>query len=135
MTPERKAYLAKCKWKERYIRDKIAQEKGYIKHNKQILNSVNLKGAYDCFAFEIDWLYHEIKYRKYKLTVLRHELARLKGMDRVVVPQYKKYDSRYCCNVGWCRCGEFLKQINVLGVAINEYCPNCGRHVLWEKVK
>ena len=131
MTPERKAYLAKCKWKERYIRDKIAQEKGYIKHNKQILNSVDLKGAYDCFAFEIDWLYHEIKYRKYKLTVLRHELARLKGMDRLVVPIEFELDNGWFIYQSYqCRCGENLG----INQSVN-YCPNCGRHILWEKVK
>lgn len=101
MTPEREAYLAKCKWKERYIRDKIAQEKGYIKHNKQILNSVNLDEAYDCFAFEIDYLHYEIKYRKYKLTVLRHELQRLKGMDRVVIPS-ERYNRRFGTHHWYC---------------------------------
>ena len=124
MTPQRKAYLEKCNWKERYIRAKIAQEKGHIKHNKQILNSANLDEAYDCFSFEIDYLYHEIKYRKYKITVLRHELQRLKGMDRVVVP----IDTMYDKTEGFCTCGNDVNDFET-------YCSDCGRKLLWEKAK
>ena len=120
MTPKREAYLAKCSEKEKFWRKWIACEKQEVKAIKEALNS----GA------DNNWNRHCLRTRKRYLMMYRHELARLKGMDKVVVPILIKAsretfpDHSYMCKclkyLGW------VKDIN--------YCPKCGKRVLWEKV-
>ena len=68
-----------------------------------------------------------IRFGKVRLAAYRHELNRLKGMDRVVVPS-DAYTREYLGN-GVCVCGYELHKKR------HNYCPRCGRRVLWEKVK
>lgn len=69
------------------------------------------------------------------MTPQKHELAKLKGVDRVVMPQdvYKMIekigDSWGVIRVGYCVCGEDVREDT------DKYCSYCGRKLLWEKVK
>lgn len=117
MTPERKKYLAKCSEKEKMLRRRIEVRKDFIVSNKFKLN--NNKRLEKC---ERDWYLMQIKDHKFNLTLYRHELHRLKGMDSVVVPKRAEgYIGVFVCS-----CGSDV---------IANYCPNCGRRILWEKVK
>ena len=118
MTPEREKYLAKCGKKEMWLREEIKSYKREIKCCKSELSK-----GYD-YEF---WL-GSLRFRKMWLQLHHHELNRLKGMYRVVVP-YVVYDKSsnledwYCSNCN-------------MGVSVFErYCSNCGRRILWDKVK
>lgn len=116
MTPEREAYLAKCSKREKYLRKEIKDYKREIKTIKSALQTESDYG----------WYLGCLRFRKLWLTMCRHELARLKGMDRVAMP-YKVYDKStdledwYCSN-----CDREV-------LVFEGYCPNCGRRILWEK--
>ena len=129
MTPKREAYLAKCGKREKYLRKEIKDYKREIKAIKSALQT-----GYDS-EFNLGCL----KFRKLWLTMCRHELARLKGMDRVVMPKVKFSvpQIREWGHTGrksyyaTCKCGN-----DTLYSGNDErYCPNCGRRILWEKVK
>lgn len=119
MTPVREKYLAKCSKRELVLRHWIE------------LQNVNIK------AYKADFKKNPTKARrllqtmKYELVVYRHELARLKGMDRVVVP-YELMRFGFKANVPRvsynCECFEPIYRKY-------KYCPKCGRRILWEKVK
>lgn len=125
MTPKRKAYLANCSEREKELRLNI---------NKAKLNLSIFKMAVTKQGM-LPILKKSIKSTKCKLVVYRHELTRIKGMDRVVVPRdltvIKKIVGVYFCNVayGVCVCGEHLVSIE------HNFCPKCGRKILWNKVK
>ena len=75
-----------------------------------------------------------IGYEKIKLNAYRHKLARIKGMDRVVVPRDVTFDTFVICYclegyrlLGVCSCGKRLVQYK------HNYCPDCGRLILWNK--
>jgi hypothetical protein len=71
-----------------------------------------------------------IRHNKIQLNAYRHELQRLKGMDRVVVPRVSYTSERsgqFLVRHEHCCCGNKL-----FGEV---YCPECGRRILWEKVK
>lgn len=114
MTPQREKYLAKCSKRELVLRHWIE------------LQNVNIK------AYKADFKKNPTKARrllqtmKYELVVYRHELARLKGMDRVVVPR-KAYIGAWGDKGGLCKCGKHITDVH-------NYCPWCGRRILWEKV-
>lgn len=120
MTPEREAYLAKCRERETMLRRIIRHYKNSILSHKYALNK-------DETFTEKDRRYRltMLRYAKYHLTAYRHELARLKGMDRVVVPRGMGYYRQK----GWCVCDIDLERSK------HTYCPNCGRLILWEKRK
>ena len=118
MTPEREAYLAKCSKKEKFYRDWIAFVKQEIKVAKEALNS----------GFDNELLKLYLYNRKHCLMMYRHELARLKGMDRVVVPKRPILARWSGIWLGYCKCNGSVKSLEV-------YCPHCGRRILWEKVK
>lgn len=131
MTPQREQYLAKCGKKERWLREKIAEEKWNIRYAKNVLTN---EGK-ELFWFERASFYNVINFRTRKLGILRHELNRLKG-NEVVVPRDVTLDSYvigYCQEgfglVGVCSCGTSLVRYK------HNYCPNCGRKILWKKVK
>ena len=123
MTPERKAYWEKCSLKERTLRALINDEKCAIKVLKN-----NFKYP-ENYNFNV--LLIMISQCKVRLSAYRHELARLKGMDRVTVPKLltfsfsdgKRFEGFVCSH-----CGETL---------MRDSCANCGcgRRILWEKVK
>lgn len=63
------------------------------------------------------------------------DLAKLSGTNNVVVPYklHSTYTSRdgvsgYVTN-GECICGEAINSYD------HKYCPECGKRILWEKVK
>ena len=112
MTPKRKAYLAKCSEWEVEVRN-------WIKIQKQQLRIAKTGLGYGC---DDEYYRHNVRKRKRYLMMYRHELQRLKGMDRVVVPKRAEgYIGVFVCS-----CGSDV---------IANYCPNCGRRILWEKVK
>jgi hypothetical protein len=122
MTPEREAYLAKCSYKERKLRELIAEEKQVIKRFKERQKYPNK------FLRSVQLLL--IKRSKIALSALRHELQRLKGMDNVVVPKVSYTSERsgqFLLRHEHCCCGNELYG--------ELYCPECGKRVLWEKVK
>lgn len=119
MTPERKAYLAKCSKRKKYLRVFIKESKIEIRKLKS-----DLMGAH-IYSRNVDLLL--IRHNKIKLNAYRHELARLKGMDRVVEPS-NAYIDAYGYKGGLCQCGKHI-------IDAYDYCPWCGRRLLWEKVK
>ena len=123
MTPEREKYIRSCNLKERIIRHLIRNSKEELKKNKAVCNSYNLKLiGRKPFGYKLHIV--RIKESKLMLNAYRHELARVKGMDRVVVPKpvgYKELE-------WYCKCGEEV-------IDFDTYCSYCGRRLLWEKVK
>ena len=114
MTPKRKKYLANCSEREKGLRCNINQAK---------INLAVLKLAATTQGM-LPILKNAIKSTKCMLVVYRHELHRLKGMDRVVVPKvvsYKEFE-------GVCKCGNDVTDFDF-------YCSECGRKILWEKVR
>lgn len=120
MTPHREEYLAKCSERETLLRMMIQQYKDSILSHKYALNK-------DETFTEEDRRYRlrMLRYAKYHLAAYRHELARLKGMDRVVVPS-DAYTRKYL-GTGTCVCEFELDKKH------HSYCPNCGRRVLWRR--
>ena len=121
MTPEREAYWEKCSLKERTLRALINDEKCAIKVLKN-----NFKYP-ENYNFNV--LLIMISQCKVRLSTYRHELARLKGMDRVVVPREVTIPPNTDLKQGCCICDQDVYD------ALNSYCPKCGRRILWEKVK
>lgn len=117
MTPQRQAYLAKCGKREKVLRDLIIKAKALIRACKKSLNA----DGEPCFFKDL------IREAKFELNAYRHEIARLKGMDRVV--RAKEFQEVGSQGLSRCsKCGEDL--------SINErFCSACGRKILWEKVK
>lgn len=126
MVPKRKAYLAKCSEREKWLRENIGHWQGLIQGNKWALNN-------DKQFTEDDKLYclsHIRKY-KYQVSAYRHELARLKRGKGVVPVRYDDCEEISYAIVGTCpECGTHL-----FGDGTNNYCHYCGRRVLWEKMK
>ena len=118
MTPEREAYWKKCSLKERTLRALINDEKCAIKVLKN-----NFKYP-ENYNFNI--LLIMISQCKVRLSAYCHELQRLKGMDRVVIPS-EQYDRRFK-TYNW-YCTKCDSEISVFG----NYCPTCGRKILWKK--
>ena len=122
MTPKREAYLEKCSNREMWLRSAIVATKRDISYQKQRITLTNdewMATGAKC----------ELWYKKQLLMTLRHELQRLKGMDRVVVPKvvHILVDGG---KVVQCRCRYWLRQFQGL-----DYCPKCGRRIIREKVK
>ena len=117
MTPERKAYLAKCGKREAWIRTKMFQAKSEIALCKAILNYRNKVDDISKWKTRLEmW--------KIEFTAYRHELARLKGMDRVVVPKRILISTWSGIKFSYCKCGKSIK-------SLEKYCKNCGRRILW----
>lgn len=121
MTLERERYLAKCSKREKYLRRAIADSKVDIKTFKSDLKINRL------FSRTTELIL--IRHNKIKLNAYRHELARIKGMDRVVVIKESQWLRGTNCVLASCKCGDTI--------VVNEYnyCPTCGRKILWEKGK
>lgn len=113
MPPEREAYLAKCGKLEKKYREWISKTKEIIKDAKANLNDTGI---------DVEWEKNILRSHKMYLSWYRHELNRLKGMDRVVVPKRRMLViPHYECKCCWWLGDEY------------NYCPNCGRRILWEK--
>ena len=134
MTLKREAYLAKCSEREKALREIIRKHIVALKFHKSVLTL-----DFCLTATEKKYRKEAIRNIKYYLNAYRHELARLKGMDRVVVPKVKFSvpQIREWGHTGrksyyaTCKCGN-----DTLYSGNDErYCPQCGRRILWEKVK
>ena len=124
MTPEREDYLNNCSNREKMLRAFIADVKLGIKRCKKSLNDPK-----ENFGRSVDLIM--IRVGKVRLNAYRNELQRLNGMDRVVVP-YEVMRFGFEANIPRvsynCECFEPIDRKH-------KYCPNCGRRILWEKVK
>ena len=138
MTPKREAYLEKCSYREAWLRSAIVATKRDISYQKQRISNATDEWIATGAKCE---LWHE----KQLLMTLRHELARLKGMDRVVVwntrfePVKRGKWVKHCEIVqGLSGCGgsasvvEYEKDFlmcsectEIVEYASN-FCPNCG---------
>ena len=125
MTPKRKKYLANCSEREKELRLNINQ----AKINLAVFKMAVIKQGM------LPILKNSIKSTKCRLVAYYHELHRLKGMNRVVVPKQRIVFASPTENfnvgdtLGRCKCGQ------VLDSALMKFCPNCGRKILWKKVK
>lgn len=134
MTPKREKYLNTCSQQEARIRGLLKYHKHKLKEAKAVCNAYNLQ-ANDRKVFSYLLATGHILHHKTIVSNLRHELNRLKGMDRVVVPvePYKMIGDFgkdwEVDTLGECTCGETISKHT------HNYCPNCGRKILWEKVK
>jgi hypothetical protein len=133
MTPERKAYFAKCSKREKELREITRKHIVALKFHKSVLTL-----DFCLTATEKKYRKEAIRVIKYYLNAYRHEIQRLKGMDRVVVPSRRylrevedgilvEYEIQTCPNCNVLVGGDLCETLN--------YCPNCGRRILWEKVK
>lgn len=130
MTLKREMYLDTCSPKELRIRGLIRYHKHKLKEAKAVCNSYNLQ-ANSRKAFSYLLATGHILHHKTIVSNLRHELNRLKGMDRVVVPKvtyYLRNNGAFVQRANRCLCGERL-------AGGEWYCPNCGRKILWDKMK
>ena len=118
MTPKREAYLAKCGELEKKYREWIAKTKEIIKDAKANLNDTGV---------DVEWEKNILRSHKLYLGWYRHELNRLKGMDRVARIDWTNtnYYGDLC---GRCKCGNLVTEFN-------KYCDECGRRLLCKKVK
>lgn len=133
MTSEREKYLAKCSKREMTLRRLIKYYKLELKKAKAVCSSYDLKAlGRKPFGYRIHIV--AVKETKLMLQSLCHELARLKGMDRVVVPREAGYELTVEGYTGYCCCGNFLME-NCLNKKANIHCDKCGRRILWEKVE
>lgn len=120
MTPEREKYLAKCSDKENFIRANIT----YYKQQLRSLKMAKLTIIGDKY-----WRGH-IRHTKCHLNAYRHELARLKGMDRVTYPcRIMLNNGDYI--VGLWRCSSCSDGL----CEGDNYCTGCGRKILWKRFK
>lgn len=89
MTPEREAYLKAIGSKERAIRHALKMAKFSLSETKEWWT----KHKYTKPS-KINGCKKTVKRQKATVLALRHELARLKGMDKVVIPS-EQYDRRF----------------------------------------
>lgn len=92
MTPKREAYIKKCSKRENWFRKRLSDLKITLKALKILADAPVNDG----------WL-ARIKCIKWEISAMRHEINRIKGMDRVCVPKvlvtgdYMGFDgSDYC---------------------------------------
>lgn len=97
MTPKREKYLAKCGKLEMKYRKWIQDTKERIKEAKERL-------TIEC---DVEWEKSIMRSHKVYLGWYKHELNRLKGMDRVVVPREVRYELTVEGYTGYCCCGNF----------------------------
>ena len=143
MTPERKEYLMEHTGREATIRDLIRGYKHELKKCKAVCSSYDLKRI---GRKPLGYRIHIVQVNETKLIIqaLRHELQRLKGMDRVVVPKQTKHEvlpkttSRPAIMSKpyfVCKCGDTVGFMMGNEWQKATYCTHCGRRILWEKVK
>jgi hypothetical protein len=124
MTPERIEYFKKSSNVERDLRMLIKRCKKALKIAKSECSAFNVKPS-DKKPLEYLVKYVQLQDSKMLLQALRHELQRIKGMDRVVVPRnYREWNASITGYLATCKCGR--------DVSWERYCPNCGRKILWE---
>lgn len=134
MTLEREKYLAKCKVRELWLRGLIKTHKEAIKKAKEQLNY----GVFDSDG-QVAVCKSAMRVNKWLVACLRHELNHFKGMDRVVVPvlEYMEEDEGdgIIAQVDAWRCPKCGTFVGGYCWETSTYCMQCGRRILWEKVK
>lgn len=140
MTPERRKYFMKSSNKEREIRGLIRRCKKALSISKSECNAFNLTPA-DKKPLEYLEKYIQLKDSKILVQALRHELARLKGMDRVtrvekglVTDDGDSYNEYYCENCGAMITSDKHFPKSQIASSIR-CCQYCAHKFLWEKVK
>ena len=134
MTPERKAYLARCSDKARRLHKLIKSAKFDLSKCKEDLKLVP----------GLTFLKWRVKHAKVILASYRHELQRIKGMDRVFsrgkapVKQSEfhsgiEYSAFYCGDCGYIV--EVVEDDGEFKKSTIKFCPYCGRRILWGKGK
>lgn len=123
MTPEREKYLACITSRERVIRHAIRMAALSLRETKEWWTKHKTDRPNKIRGYK-----KTVKRQKLTLMACKRELARLKGMDRVVVPRviysstcnfiFKRYECK--------KCGEWINKTEL-------YCSNCGRKILWNK--
>ena len=124
MTPEREKYFDKCKVRELWLRGLIKTHKEAIKKAKEQLNY----GVFDSDG-QVAVCKSAMRVNKWLVASLRHELNHIKGMGRVVVPK-RIFIDNYCgisTKCTCCKCGRLIPHFE-------NYCSDCGRKILWERV-
>ena len=130
MTPEREKYLAGITSRERVIRHAIRMAALSLRETKEWWTKHKTNRPNKIRGYK-----KTVKRQKLTLMACKRELAKLKGMDRVVVPnRSQKYIYRIgeefkVSKVGFCNCKANLTEV------LHAYCPKCGRKILWKKVK
>lgn len=125
MTPKREAYLAKCSDREKLLRWKLKEAKQVLRKYKFAQNRKREIYPFPLTEAQIVYIKKMVYESKTLINVYRHELARLKGMDRVAMPIVVvtgDYLEGYCDYCG-----------GVISEHDHDYCPCCGRRILWEK--
>lgn len=121
MTPEREKYFTSITSRERVIRHAIRMAALSLRETKEWWTKHKTNRPNKIRGYK-----KTVKRQKLTLMACKRELAKLKGMDRVVAPKeirYRVYDK-----YGKCSCGVWV-------YSKCDFCPNCGRRILWEKVK
>ena len=137
MTPKRKKYLKRCSEREKYIREEIQIYKKSVKHWKHYLNvelpKILAKGEKPSLYDTPEEARQAITHQTFQMKTYRHELSRLKGMDRVVVPKQTQTATYFAdgewkqCNLEHCSCGALLDKV------LNIYCYKCGKRIIWRR--
>ena len=142
MTPKRKKYLKRCSEREKYIREEIQIYKKSVKHWKHYLNvelpKILAKGEKPNLYDTPEEVRQAITHQTFQMKTYRHELNRLKGADRVVVPvlEYMEEDEGdgIIAQVDAWRCPKCGTFVGGYCWETSTYCMQCGRRILWEKV-
>ena len=129
MTTHREAYLAKCSEREKLLRWKLKEAKQVLRKYKFAQNRKREIYPFPLTEAQIIYIRKMISESKTLICTYRHELNRIKGMDRVVVPK-RTFIDNYCgisTKCTRCKCGRLVPDFK-------NYCSDCGRHILWERV-
>ena len=105
MTSHREAYLAKCSEREKLLRWKLKEAKQVLRKYKFGLNRE--PKLYPLTQGQIQYDLKVICETKIAISIYRHELNRIKGMNRVVVPK-RIFIDNYCgitTKCTRCNCG------------------------------
>lgn len=122
MTPEREKYLACITSRKRVIRHAIRMAALSLRETKEWWAKHKTNRPNKIRGYK-----KTVKRQKLTLMACKRELAKLKGMDRAVVPR-KAYIGAWGDKGGLCKCGKHITDVH-------NYCPWCGKRLLWEKVK
>lgn len=121
MTLKREIYLNTCSENEQRIRSLLKYHKYKLKEAKSVCNSYKIQTKIiKPFGYLLNNGY--IMLNKIIISNLRHELNRLKGMDRVARIDWTDINC-YGNLCGRCKCGNMVTEFD-------KYCDECGRRIL-----
>jgi len=122
VTPERKAYLAGISGREKTIRSAIRLARLSLREVKKWWTSHKFVKPNKIRGYKTAF-----KRQKLILMAYKRELARLKGMDRVIRVK-DTYMDCYGDTCFECKCG------NEVDIGYYDYCYRCGRRLLIEEI-